>query len=115
MPKIVCLCGSLRFKEEFAEVELKFIKEGCMVLLPSYMWVDAERDEDLCVLKPLLDELHKRKIDIADEVFVINKGDYVGHSTKNEIIYALAKNKPIYFLEPDTRTAKCFSITKPKA
>lgn len=112
MPKIVCLCGSLRFKEEFAEVELKFIKEGCMVLLPSYMWVDAERDEDLCVLKPLLDELHKRKIDLADEILVINKDDYVGDSTRSEILYAVSKKKSVRFLEPESLTAKLFSTNK---
>jgi hypothetical protein len=48
----------------------------------------------------MLDELHKRKIDLADEVFIINKGGYIGESTRSEIEYAKAHNKVITYLEP---------------
>lgn len=49
--------------------------------------------------KVALDELHKRKIDLADEVFVLNVGGYIGESTQSEINYALAHNKPVGYLE----------------
>lgn len=100
VPKIICLCGSLRFKAEYEELEMKFIKEGALALLPSYMWVDAERSEDLNHLKPILDEFHLRKIDLADEVFIINVDGYIGESTAREIEYAKKHNKVINYLEP---------------
>lgn len=48
-----------------------------------------------------LDELHKRKIDICDEVYVINVGGYIGDSTKSEIQYAIKQGKTLRWLEPD--------------
>ena len=48
----------------------------------------------------MLDELHLRKIDLADEVYVQNVGGYIGDSTANEIAYATSKGKPIRYLEP---------------
>jgi len=50
--------------------------------------------------KAMLDELHLRKIDISDEVFIINKGGYIGKSTQNEIDYAFEQGKEVWFLEP---------------
>lgn len=50
-------------------------------------------------IKDLLDELHFRKIDICDEVFIINKDGYIGESTRNEIEYAEKLGKPINYLE----------------
>jgi hypothetical protein len=50
--------------------------------------------------KIMLDELHKRKIDLSDEVFVLNVGGYIGSSTKSEIQYAMILRKSIRFLEP---------------
>ena len=47
----------------------------------------------------MLDDMHKRKIDMADEIFVINKGGYIGASTKSEIEYATKTGKPVVFLE----------------
>ena len=49
--------------------------------------------------KLALDELHKRKIDLADEVFVLNVGGYIGSSTRSEIEYAEAHGKPVTYLE----------------
>ena len=50
--------------------------------------------------KEMLDDMHKRKIDMADEIFVINVGGYIGASTRTEIEYAMATEKTIYYLEP---------------
>ena len=47
----------------------------------------------------MLDDMHKCKIDIADEIFVINKNGYIGSSTKSEIEYAISKGKKVNYLE----------------
>jgi hypothetical protein len=52
-------------------------------------------------LKDSLDELHFRKIDLADEILVLNVGGYVGQSTQREIAYAIATRKPVRFLQPE--------------
>jgi hypothetical protein len=48
----------------------------------------------------MLDDMHKRKIDMADEIYVINVGGYIGNSTRSEIEYAKLTGKPILYLEP---------------
>jgi hypothetical protein len=47
----------------------------------------------------MLDEIHKRKIDLSDAIFVINKNGYIGNSTMSEIEYAKSKNKWVLYLE----------------
>ena len=49
--------------------------------------------------KEMLDDMHKRKIDMSDEIFVINVGGYIGESTKSEIDYAIKNNKKVNYLE----------------
>ena len=49
--------------------------------------------------KEMLDDMHKRKIDMADEIFVINKNGYIGDSTRSEIAYALEHGKKVNYLE----------------
>lgn len=104
MPKIVCLCGSTRFMEAFQTANLKFTCEGKIVLSVG---CNTKSDRDLLFsgeltheLKIMLDELHKRKIDLCDEVFVLNVGGYIGESTRSEIDYAIKIGKPIKYLEP---------------
>lgn len=50
-------------------------------------------------MKEMLDDMHKRKIDMADEIFVINVGGYIGSSTRSEIEYATATGKTVKYLE----------------
>ena len=50
--------------------------------------------------KEMLDDMHKRKIDMADEIYVINVGGYIGESTKSEIAYAEKTGKKVNCLEP---------------
>lgn len=104
-PKIVCLCGSTRFYEEFQRWNYEHTMQGNIVLsVGFYPHAQDEmhggtkhvRPED----KVKLDELHKRKIDLADEIFVINVGGYIGESTRSEINYALAQCKVVSYLEP---------------
>ena len=49
--------------------------------------------------KEMLDAMHKAKIDMADSIYVINVGGYVGSSTKSEIEYAIAHGKEVRYLE----------------
>ena len=54
-------------------------------------------------VKTQLDELHKRKIDLADEILVINVNGYIGKSTTGEIAYAVGHGKVVRYLEPAIR------------
>ena len=101
-PKITCYCGSLRVAmEAFKKAEYDAVTKGEIALLPCCMFVDIEREYGAeSDYKQKADELHKRKIDIADEVVVLNVGGYIGASTRSEIAYAQSISKPIIYLEP---------------
>ena len=106
-PKIVCLCGSTRFSDAFKEANLKETIAGNIVLS---IGCDTKSDKELMVLgeltkeaKERLDQLHKRKIDLADEILVLNVGGYIGDSTRSEIEYAQKMNKSIRLLEQAER------------
>lgn len=104
--KIVTLCGSTRFKEEFERVQKQLTLEGYIVISvglfghsgDNEVWENMDKGT-LTKTKLMLDDMHKRKIDLADEIFVINVGGYIGESTKSEIAYAQAKGKEIKYLE----------------
>ena len=105
-PKIVCLCGSTRFHRAFMEANYRETMAGHIVLSVGFApdAADGVHGEDVGISpdeKLKMDELHKRKIDLADEVFVINVGGYLGKSTQREIAYARAHRKPLRWLEPD--------------
>jgi len=99
--KKVCYCGSLRVAlEAFKKAEYEAVLKGEIALLPCCMFVDIEREYGAeSDYKQKADDLHKRKIDIADEVFVLNVGGYIGQSTRSEIEYAQSIGKPIFYLE----------------
>lgn len=98
-PRIICLCGSGRFKEAFDKAEFDLTMEGKIVLTIGCNTKDIARDIDWARYKPMLDELHKRKIDLADEVLILNVGGYIGESTRSELEYALSLRKPVQYLE----------------
>lgn len=109
-PKIVCLCGSTKFWQAFRDEGLRLTLEGVIVLsigiaAPDSMTFSHVDDEEGREIKRRLDELHKRKIDLADEIFVLNVGGYVGDSTAGEMAYAAFHGKEIRFLEPDNSDA----------
>ena len=60
---------------------------------------DGMDEGTLSKTKEMLDDIHKRKIDMADEIFVINVGGYIGDSTRSEIDYAIEHGKKIRYLE----------------
>jgi len=105
-PKIVCLCGSTRFMNAFRRASLEETLGRKIVLSIGCNLRDSDFEtftqEHLAEIKVELDELHLRKIDLADEVLILNVGGYIGESTRNELNYAKEKGKKIRFLElPD--------------
>ena len=104
-PKIVYLCGSTRFWREFQRASLRETMAGRIVLsIGAASGTDDEHfgnlaREEYDKVKTMLDELHKRKIDLADEVLVLNVDGYIGSSTRSEIEYAEAHGKPVKYLE----------------
>ena len=97
--KVITLCGSVKFKDEFLKVQKRLSLDGNIVLSVGFFDFDKE-DIITPQLKQMLGDMHKRKIDMADEIYVINKGGYIGQSTKSEIEYAIKNNKKVNYLEP---------------
>ena len=99
--KVITLCGSTRFKDEFMESQKRLTLAGNIVISVGLFGHSGDDDEGWTEgTKEMLDDMHKRKIDMADEIFVINVGGYIGSSTRSEIEYAEATGKEIKYLEP---------------
>ena len=100
-PNIICYCGSLQTAlEAFKKVEYQSVIDGNIALLPCCMFVDIQREYGAgSDYKIKADELHKRKIDLCDEVYVLNVNGYIGESTRSEIEYAKQIGKPVSYLE----------------
>lgn len=104
--KVITLCGSTRFKDEFMEAQKRLTLAGNIVISvglfghsgDNEVW-EGMSEDTLTRTKIMLDDMHKRKIDMADEIFVINVGGYIGSSTKSEIEYAKATGKVVNYLE----------------
>ena len=105
--KVITLCGSTRFKDEFLRVQKELTLQGNIVISvglfghsgDAEVWENMD-EGTLTKTKEMLDYKNKKKIDMADEIFVINVGGYIGDSTKSEIEYAKSTNKKVNFLEP---------------
>jgi len=104
-PGIVCLCGSGRFRDAFDAAEEAETLRGRIVLTIGCNTKDVARSAELVGHKPMLDELHLRKIDLADEVLILNVDGYIGESTARELAYARSRGKAVRFLE--TQSDKC--------
>ncbi|KKW11755.1 MAG: hypothetical protein UY48_C0013G0036 [Candidatus Gottesmanbacteria bacterium GW2011_GWB1_49_7] len=106
-PLIMCLCGSTRFTREMLLKQWELTKQGFIVLswcaLPDDYYKTDEKSHigDQEGVKALVDEVHKRKIDLADTVHVLNFNGYIGESTRSEINYAIAHGKPVTYEEAD--------------
>ena len=104
--KVITLCGSTRFKDAFMEAQKRLTLEGNIVISvgmfghsgDSEVW-EGMSEDTLTRTKIMLDDMHKRKIDMADEIFVINVGGYIGTSTRSEIAYAHSTGKAVRYLE----------------
>ena len=106
--KVITLCGSTRFKDEFLQTQKDLTLQGNIVISvglfghagDSEVWENMD-EGTLTKTKEMLDDMHKRKIDMADEIFVINVGGYIGNSTRSEIEYAKEHGKIVRYLEDD--------------
>ena len=98
---VITLCGSTRFKEQFLEVQKRLTLEGNIVISVGLFGHSGDNEVWTEGTKEMLDEMHKRKIDMADGIYVINVNGYIGSSTRSEIEYARKKGKQVLFLEPD--------------
>ena len=104
--KVITLCGSTKFKDEFIKAQKDLTLKGNIVLSvglfshsgDTEVWENMDHGT-LTKTKEMLDDMHKRKIDMADEIFVVNVGGYIGESTKSEIEYAKRTGKMVNYLE----------------
>ncbi len=104
--KVITLCGSTRFKDAFMEAQKQLTLEGNIVISvglfghsgDNEVWENMD-EGTLTKTKEMLDDMHKRKIDMADEIFVINVNGYIGDSTRSEIAYAEQTGKKVNYLE----------------
>lgn len=96
--KVITLCGSTKFKDQFLAEQKRLTLEGNIVISVGLFGHSGDNEVLVENVKEMLDDMHKRKIDLADEIFVINVDGYIGSSTKNEIEYAKFANKPIKYL-----------------
>ncbi len=100
--KVVTLCGSTRFKDAFIEAQKRLTLEGNIVISVGLFGHSGDNEVWTEGTKAMLDDMHKRKIDMADEIYVINVGGYIGESTRSEIEYARANGKAVKYLEVAT-------------
>ena len=97
---VITLCGSTRFKEQFLEAQKRLTLEGRIVISVGLFGHSGDDEVWMEGTKEMLDDMHKRKIDMADGIYVINVGGYIGSSTRSEIEYARAMGKTVEYLEP---------------
>lgn len=108
--KVITLCGSTKFKNEFYEAQKKLTLEGNIVISVGVfghadhkeIW-DGMDEGTLSKTREMLDDMHRRKIDMSDAIYVINVDGYIGEGTKSGIDYAKKHGKEIrYLVEPGT-------------
>jgi hypothetical protein len=97
--KIITLCGSTKFRDEYIAAQKRLTLEGNIVISVGLFGHSGDDKGWSEHTKPMLDDMHLRKIDLADEIFVINVGGYTGESTRKEIEYARKTGKKVSFLE----------------
>jgi hypothetical protein len=98
--KVITLCGSTKFKDEFMEAQKRLSLAGNIVISVGLFGHSGDDEVWADGVKEMLDDMHKRKIDMADGIYVINVGGYIGSSTRSEIEYAKSHGKTIEYLEP---------------
>lgn len=94
--KVVTICGSMKFKDKMMEVARDLEIKNKYVVIQCVYSNDKFNEEE----QVLLADLHYKKIDISDAIYVVNVDGYIGTSTKKEIEYAKLLNKEIFSLEP---------------
>ena len=94
---VITLCGSTRYKDDFIEAQSQLTLDGNIVLSVG-LFGHADGIDFTPETKAMLDDIHKRKIDMSDAIYVINRDGYIGDSTRSEINYAKGHNKQIYYM-----------------
>ena len=97
--KVITLCGSTKFKDDFFREQKRLTLEGNIVISVGLFGHSGDNEVWTENTKEMLDDMHKRKIDMADEIFVINKDGYIGSSTASEIEYATKTGKIVNYME----------------
>ena len=97
--KVITLCGSTRFKDAYMEAQKRLTLEGNIVISVGLFGHSGDEEVWTEGTKAMLDDMHKRKIDMADEIYVINVGGYIGESTRSEIEYAKKNGMVVRYLE----------------
>lgn len=95
--KVITLCGSTKFKDEFIETQKELSLAGYIVISVGLFGHSGDSEVWENNKKEMLDDMHRKKIDMSDAIMVIDPNGYIGESTKKEIDYAQSKNKEIYF------------------
>lgn len=98
--KVITLCGSTKFKDAFLKTQKDLTLQGNIVISVGLFGHSGDDEVWTEGTKAMLDDMHKRKIDMADEIYVINVGGYIGESTRSEIEYAERNGKKVNYLEP---------------
>ncbi len=98
--KVITLCGSTKFKDDFIREQKRLSLEGNIIISVGMFGHSGDNEVWTEDIKAMLDDMHKRKIDMSDEIFVINKGGYIGQSTRSEIEYATKTGKKVNYMEP---------------
>ena len=97
--KVITLCESTRFKNEFLNAQKRLALKGNFVISVGLLGHSGDNEAWIEGTKEMLDDMHKRKIDMADEIYVINVDGYIGSNTKSESEYAIATGKTVKYLE----------------
>ena len=97
--RVITLCGSTKFKEQFLQAQKELTLQGNIVISVGLFGHSGDNEVWTKGTKEMLDDMHKRKIDMADAIYVINPGGYIGESTRSEIEYAKRHCKIIEYLE----------------
>lgn len=97
--KIITLCGSTKFRDDFIAEQKRLTLAGNIVISVGLFGHSGDNEVWSENTKEMLDDMHLRKIDLADEIFVINRDGYIGNSTKGEICYAIQSGKPVRYME----------------
>ena len=97
--KVITLCGSTKFKDEFIREQKRLTLEGNIILTVGLFGHSGDNEVWNEGVKEMMDDMHKRRIDMSDEIFVINKNGYIGSSTKSEIEYAIKTGKKVNYME----------------
>lgn len=97
--KVITLCGSTKFKDDFLREQKRLTLEGNIILTVGLFGHSGDTEVWNDGVKEMMDDMHKRRIDMSDEIFVINKNGYIGSSTKSEIEYAIKTGKKVNYME----------------